>query len=104
MQILLRALLGLLALLGAALMTSPSAQAYTSPDIWVGSPVDGTWGCCSSWDTTAGGGHHKLAKASPTNDWASDLTAAAGSPAAPVRCPVELRSGQRGDDEDHPRR
>jgi hypothetical protein len=71
----------LLILISVILLAPPSAQAYTSPNIWVGSPVAGTWGCCRDWGTTAGGGHHRLVKASPRNDWATDLTSGAGSAA-----------------------
>ena len=64
---------------GAVALDATPAEAYSSPAIWVGSPVDGTWGCCGDWGTTPGGGHHKLVKASPGNDWAGDLPSGAGS-------------------------
>lgn len=45
------------------------------PAIWVGSPVVGTWGVARDASTTPAGGHHKLGKASPANQWSVDLTA-----------------------------
>lgn len=56
------------------LLPTTSAGAYQSPPIWVGSPIAGTWGE-SPWT------HHLLAKASPTNDWATDISNAAGNAA-----------------------
>ncbi|MGL5825828.1 MAG: cutinase family protein [Nocardioides sp.] len=56
------------------------APVTTDPAIWVGSPTDGTWGCCAEPDkpdtsTTPGGvdAHHLLSKADPKNDWSVDL-------------------------------
>lgn len=43
------------------------ADAYSSPAIWVGSPIKGTWNASPS-------SHHKLVKASPGNDWAVDIS------------------------------
>ncbi|WP_433532722.1 hypothetical protein ACQPYA_12270 [Micromonospora sp. CA-263727] len=60
-----------------AAVTSP-AQAYSSPAIWVGSPVDGTWGTYPYADTTPSGGHHTVFKASPRNDWSVDLPTGSG--------------------------
>jgi hypothetical protein len=55
------------------------AQAYSSPSIWVGSPVKGTWGAEGDSSTTPNGDHHRLVKASPQNDWAVDLPSLAGT-------------------------
>lgn len=55
------------------------AHAYADPLIWVGSPVDGTWGTRPYADTTPAGGHHRLVKATPRNDWSVDLRTGAGS-------------------------
>ncbi len=63
----------LLALL-ATLLSAPSAHAGHLPAIWVGAPTPGTWGVPGDWGTTPGGGHHKLVKASPGNDWSVDLS------------------------------
>lgn len=49
-----------------ALIGGTPASAYQSPLIWVGSPIAGTWG--ESPQT-----HHLLYKASPSNDWATDV-------------------------------
>lgn len=59
--------------LGLATDIQPSA-AHHQPAIWVGSPVKGTWGLAGQPGTTPAGGHHKLVKANPQNDWAVDLT------------------------------
>lgn len=61
-----------LGLLGA--LTAAPASAYTSPAIWVGSPVKGTWGVKGDGSTVPAGGHHRLHKASPANDWSVDLS------------------------------
>ena len=74
------ALLGALALLTPALVAGSDASAYQSPNIWVGSPVPGTWGVSNDWSTVPPN-HHKLAKASPSNDWAVDLPSGAGNAA-----------------------
>jgi hypothetical protein len=60
----------LVVLVGLVSAASP-ANAYQSPLIWVGSPVAGTWGE-SPWT------HHLLVKASPQNDWATDIVGGAG--------------------------
>src|SRR4051794_25641601 len=79
-----RFLMGLTAvltfLLSSLAGTSPAA-AYQSPAIWVGSPVSGTWGMPGDASTTPSGGHHKLYKASPQNDWSVDLPTGAGTAA-----------------------
>lgn len=67
-----------LATLSIGWLTQSSAQAYSSPNIWVGSPVSGTWGQPGDSSTTPDGGHHLLVKASPPNDWAGDLPTGAG--------------------------
>lgn len=58
-------------LAGVSLGGAP-AQAYQSPLIWVGSPVPATWGESPAT-------HHRLVKASPANDWATDLRVGAGN-------------------------
>jgi hypothetical protein len=55
-----------LMILGVVLISASPASAYQSPAIWVGSPVAGQWGE-SPWT------HHTLYKASPQNDWATDI-------------------------------
>ena len=63
----------------AAVLAPAPASAATSPPIWSGSPVNGTWGAAGYADTVPGYPHHKLAKA--RNDWSVDLSAvAAGTP------------------------
>lgn len=66
------------ALLAAVgVVTTPDrAHAVTTPAIWVGSPVQGTWGVPGDPSTTPGccPAHHLLYKASPTNDWSVDLS------------------------------
>ena len=63
----------------------PVASAATPPAIWVGSPVTGTWGLRGDASTTPAGGHHLLARVSPPNDWAVDLTNTGSGSGAPVR-------------------
>src|SRR4051812_44486032 len=63
------------ALVSAGLFAS-TASAATSPAIWVGSPVNGTWGAAGSADTLPAV-HHKLSKLQ--NDWAVDLSAVPGN-------------------------
>lgn len=58
---------------GGALIVADGAGAYTSPAIWVGSPVKGTWGLAGD-SSTVPNNHHTLVKASPRNDWSVDLT------------------------------
>jgi hypothetical protein len=65
-------LLPLLAVL--ALLSIEPAAANSHPAIWVGSPVNSTWGVPGDASTTPAGGHHRFAKASPQNDWAVDLS------------------------------
>jgi hypothetical protein len=67
------------AVVSGILALAPMADAYTSPAIWVGSPVPGSWGVPGDWSTTPGGGHHHLVKASPQADWAGDLPTNAGT-------------------------
>ena len=57
-----------------SLVFSTPASAYQSPAIWVGSPISGTWGESPAT-------HHILFKASPQNDWATDIAAGAGQSA-----------------------
>ena len=52
---------------------SPAPPA-SNMGVWVGSPVEGTWGLGGDPSTTPAGGHHRLVKASPQNDFAVDLT------------------------------
>jgi hypothetical protein len=61
-------------------ITSSAAEATTSPAIWVGSPVTGTWGTAGDPSTTPGccPAHHMLNKADPANDWSVDLSSIAG--------------------------
>jgi hypothetical protein len=69
------AILGVLILVTiTGLSGAQAAHAYTWPLIWVGSPVEGTWGISGVPSTTPVGGHHKLVKASPRNDWSVDLS------------------------------
>ncbi|MBS44154.1 MAG: hypothetical protein CMH83_13515 [Nocardioides sp.] len=53
-----------------------NAAATTTPAIWVGSPIRGTWGVPGDTSTTPGccPAHHMLFKASPRNDWSVDLS------------------------------
>ncbi|WP_422770484.1 hypothetical protein ACN28C_27865 [Plantactinospora sp. WMMC1484] len=53
------------------------ASAYQSPLIWVGSPVSARWGESPS-------SHICLAKASPANDWCTDLYTPDGSSGQPA--------------------
>lgn len=69
---------------GVTLLTAPTAQAAAPPAIWVGSPVNGTWGAGRDASTTPAGAHHKLVSVSPRNDWAVDLSATGAGPAAPA--------------------
>jgi hypothetical protein len=70
----------LLSMLGPA-----PADAAPAPAIWVGSPVQGTWGVAGDASTTPAGGHHLLYRASPSNDWAVDLSGTGSGAAAPVK-------------------
>lgn len=42
--------------------------------IWVGSPLAGTWGYGPDPSSIPLNGHHRFAKASPTNDWSVDIS------------------------------
>ncbi len=53
-------------------LTAAPANAYQSPLIWVGSPVSARWG-------ESPASHVCLAKASPKNDWCTDLYTPDGS-------------------------
>jgi hypothetical protein len=76
-------LIGLALVLTAAIpLTSRPAEAAAAPAIWVGSPVNGTWGVSGIGSTTPAGNHHRLVKASPQNDWAVDLSRTGAGPAA----------------------
>jgi hypothetical protein len=61
-----------------ATLLAPATPAHAlvaeGPAIWVGSPVDATWGLPDDASTTPAGPHHLLANADPSNDWAVDLT------------------------------
>jgi hypothetical protein len=58
--------------LAVMLAFAPGASAYPSPAIWIGSPVNGTWGLAGNLGTLPPY-HHQLYKARPANDWAVDL-------------------------------
>lgn len=75
-------LLPLLAFLASIVVFGPGAQnasANSYPAIWVGSPVNSTWGVAGDVSTTPAGGHHRFAKASPQNDWSVDQSGIASS-------------------------
>lgn len=55
----------------------PTAMAYPSPAIWVGSPIQGMWEAPGDWSTVPPN-HHKLARVQPQSDWAVDLPTGAG--------------------------
>ncbi|MBV1849408.1 M23 family metallopeptidase [Catellatospora tritici] len=57
----------------------PAAET-TRPAVAVGSPVDGRWGRAGEPGSTPVGGHHRLGKAQPMNQWAADLRVDAGTP------------------------
>ena len=73
-RVLLGVLVSAVAVLGGSVTTAQVASAGHLPAIWVGSPVRGTWGVPGDGSTTPAGGHHKLVKASPQNDWSVDLS------------------------------
>src|SRR5688500_844642 len=77
---LLGTLLACLVAATSVVATSDRAEAVTSPAIWVGSPVQGTWGVPGDPSTTPGccPAHHLLYKASPSNDWSVDLSSIPG--------------------------
>lgn len=75
----------LLTIVGIGVIAPQGAEAATPPAIWVGSPVQGTWGIRGDASTTPAGNHHKLVKASPQNDWSVDLTNTGSGSGAPVR-------------------
>jgi len=72
-------------MLAGLYVASPDRADAAVPAIWVGSPVNGTWGVAGDGSTTPAGGHHKLVKASPQNDWAVDLSGTGTGTGAPVR-------------------
>lgn len=65
---------GLLAAATATVTAPAPASAHHLQAIWIGSPVQGTWGVSGDASTTPAGGHHRLYKATPQNDWAVDLS------------------------------
>ena len=67
---------------GSSSTPPPPPPASGAVGIWVGSPVNGTWGLAGDGSTTPAGGHHQLAKASPQNDFAGDLSATGPGQAA----------------------
>jgi hypothetical protein len=73
------------AMLAGLYLVAPARADAAPPAIWVGSPVNGTWGVAGDGSTTPAGGHHKLVKASPANDWAVDLSRTGTGTGAPVR-------------------
>jgi hypothetical protein len=50
-----------------------SAATVVDPEVWAGSPVEGTWNADAA-------NHHWLANASDQGDWAADIKAGAGVP------------------------
>lgn len=68
----------------AVVTTATPSAAYRDPLIWVGSPVPATWGESPAT-------HLRLAKAQPTNDWATDLAAPAGEAAYLYVAPSDSR-------------
>lgn len=93
-------LVGLTAMTSGGLLLAEgptAASAASPPAIWVGSPVAGTWGVGGDASTTPAGGHHLLAKASPPNHWAVDLSSTGSGSGAPVRLYVAPSSSAYND-------
>ncbi|MDI1461547.1 hypothetical protein QEZ54_11240 [Catellatospora sp. KI3] len=68
-----------LAASGEAPNPAPAAEA-AHPAVAIGSPVTGRWGGADQPGSTPAGGHHRLGKAQPMNQWAVDLRVGAGTP------------------------
>jgi len=64
-----------LAFATSVLLVRPGQEAAAShlPAIWIGSPVNGTWGVPGNWSTVPPK-HHRLYKVLPTSDWTVDLS------------------------------
>lgn len=67
-----------LALVSAAVvllvpMPAAASQASHQPAIWIGSPVNGTWGVAGDRSTVPPY-HHRLVKVDPRSDWKVDLS------------------------------
>jgi hypothetical protein len=61
-------------LIGGAVTQRPaSAATVVDPEVWAGSPVDGTWNANAA-------NHHWLANAADQGDWATDIAVGAGAP------------------------